>query len=142
MKKLERIEENIVERLNLSTEKVYGVSQVELFIDHANRYIKAIEQGRIICSIGSVSSSGLSRTIKFLECNGSVKNGFNYLNFYQFFKMMGYNTVKNSNYFRINGGGMDMVFNTNYNNIHDLHKLGFISKKKCDKLAQMTPSVV
>lgn len=111
------------------------------FYNNANRYIKAIKEGRVICNINKVSKSGMSRTIKFLECSGSYKTRFNYLNFWVFFKAMGYTEAK-YNYFRVYGTGMDMIFHTNYNNIHNLQRLGFISKNQCSKLAQLTPTVI
>ena len=119
----------------------YPVSP-ERFIEHAKRYIKAIKEHRMICSIGSVSASGMSRTIKFLEVSKGGKNRYNLLNFYEFFKIMGYSLVKDSDYFRIGGCGMDMIFNTNYTIMHDLKRLGFITDEECRTLAQKTPSVV
>ena len=40
----------------------------ENFINDAKAYIKAIEQNRMLCVIGSVSNSGMSRTMKFSSC--------------------------------------------------------------------------
>jgi hypothetical protein len=111
------------------------------FIDHALRYIYAIRQGRMICSIGSVSKSGMSRTIKFLEMSKGENRHFLY-NFYQFFDSLGYTKIKDSDYFRIGGCGMDMIFHTNYTIMHDLRRLGFINKEECDTLAQATPHIV
>ena len=106
---------------------------------NAKRYIKACKEHRLICSIGSVSSSGMSRTMKFLEM---PKNGGYLMNFFNLFEITGHHKVKDSDYFRITGCGMDMVFATNYNLIHEFYWLGFITKKTCDKLAQQTPQVV
>jgi len=142
MKTYKTITKNIIKDLNLSTVENYGSTEVDIFIQSAKRYIKAIKQGRVICNIESVSASGMSRTIKFLECNGSTKKGFNYLNFYQFFTQLGFTKVKNSNTFRINGCGMDMVFHTNYTIMHQLCRYGFITKKECANLAQKTPSII
>ena len=115
----------------------------EHFINDAKRYIKAIKEGRIICAIGSVSSSGMSRTIKFLECSKSKKeNRYRFLNFWSFFRVMGFTQIKDSDYFRINGCGMDMIFHSNYTNIHFLYRMNFITKKQCEVLAQMTPTIV
>ena len=114
-----------------------------IFIDNARRYIKAIKDGRMLCSIGSVSKSGMSRTIKFVEiAKSKPSNKFYMYNFYQLFDVLGYQKIKDSDYFRINGCGMDMVFNTNYNNIHNLHGLGFITRKTCNTLCQDTPPVI
>lgn len=111
------------------------------FIDHALRYIKAIKEGRMLCSIGSVSKSGMSRTIKFLEMSGGEGKHFLY-NFYQFFDALGYTKIKDSDYFRIGGCGMDMIWHTNYSIMHDLKRLGFIDNDECSTLAQASPHIV
>lgn len=107
------------------------------------RYIKAIKEKRMICNIESVSSSGMSRNIKFVEMRKctELKEHF-ILNFYKFFVVMGYTKVKNSDCFRITGCGMDMIFNTNYNIIHNLYNMGFISKQICSTLSQKTPYII
>ena len=84
---------------------------IETFINNAKRYIKAIKENRMICAIGSVSKSGMSRNIKFVELSKSDTSDKHQLyNFYQFFDVLGYTKVKNSDYFRIGGCGMDMIF--------------------------------
>ena len=118
MKNIKTIQENVKKDLKLSD------SDTNNFIMNAKRYIKATKEGRMLCIVDSVSKSGTSRTLKFMECNGSIKNGFRYYNFFNFFKDLGHANVKHSNTFRISGCGMDMVFATNYNNIHTLHNLG------------------
>ena len=113
------------------------------FLDHANRYINAIKEKRMICSIGSVSRSGMSRTIKFLEmAKNDTKDEHSLLNFYQFFDALGYTKIKDSDYFRIGGCGMDMIFYTNYTIMHDLKRMGLVSEEDCRTLAQKTPSIV
>jgi len=145
MKSLNTIKKNVQEYTGLK-----GNDEVENFISQAKRYINAIKNGSMICNIdNTVSDSGMSRTIKFLSCEYNppaplARKKYQYLNYYFFFKMLGYTQVKDSDYFRITGCGMDMdmVFNTNYNNMHDLKRLGFITDKQCRELAQMTPSII
>lgn len=135
----QKIENN--KELKKAIDKVnhYGV---EGFERDAKRYIKAIKEGRMINSIGSVSSSGMSRTIKFVEINGK-RGQFRMYNFFAFFKALGYSPADSrSDYFRIGGCGMDMIFATNYNIIHQLQRLGFMNKKTCSNLAQQTPSTI
>lgn len=119
------------------------VTDIESFISDAQRWLKAIKEGRVICSIVSVSNSGMSRIMRFNapEFNKYTKR-YQYLNFNYFFKQMGFTEIRAKWGFRIYGCGMDMVFYTNYTIIHRLHQLGFITRKECDKLAQMTPSVI
>jgi len=115
----------------------------EQFINDANRYLLAIEQGRMINSIGSVSASGMSRNIKFLSCEKhSNEDRYQYYNFYCLFVALGFRKAKKDHYFNINGCGMDMIFHTNYTIVHDLFRLGFIDKAKCEVLAQMTPTTI
>lgn len=114
------------------------------FVNNALAYIKAIRERRMLCVIESVSASGMSRVMKFhsfeiYKKKGNYGRGY-YRNYYAFFEAMGFTPAKNSDGFRINGCGMDMVFHTNYTIIHDLHRLGFITKEECDKLAQETPA--
>lgn len=141
-------QEKIIQKINndkafsktLMNADYYGI---ERFIEDGNRYIKAIKEGRMICNIDTVSSSGMSRTIKFLECAKNNSLGqYQYLNFYAFFTALGFEKVKDKNTFRIHGSGMDMIFHTNYTNIHRMHRLGFITRQQCEELAQMTPQVI
>ena len=126
-------------RKNIEKQSWYDEDQ---FYHDCLRYVKAIKERRVICSIGSVSRSGMSRTMKFLECSKGTYN-FNYLNFFVFFKVLGYSESRAmEHYFTIHGCGMDMVFHTNYTNIHYMRNLGVINKKQCDSLAQQTPSVI
>ena len=147
MNKLQRITARIEANKELQKDfKNISFYTAEPFIEDATRYIKAIKDGRIICAIDTVSRTGMSRTIKFLECSKNKRNtyqAFSYLNFFAFFRAMGYNPVNSrSDYFRINGCGMDMIFATNYDIIHSLQNLGFISKKECSSLAQNTPTII
>lgn len=122
----------------ISKEKYYNEEQ---FTKDAKRYIKAIKEGRIICLIASVSKSGMSRTIRFMECKKAEGiNKYYYLNYNQFFRALGYSQAGDN--FRIGGCGMDMIFHTNYTNIRNLHRMGFLNKKDCDKLAQETPTTI
>lgn len=119
---------------------VYGPSNEDI-IRNAVQYIKAIKEGRMCCVIHKVSSSGMSRNISFHECDGK-RGKYHYYNFNLFFLLMGYTQVRNEFSFRIGGCGMDMIFHTNYTIIHRLYRLGFITKKQCEELAQMTPTVL
>jgi len=148
MKKKERIlkaiEEDIVNIPIMKVIKKESYFSTESFHESCERYINAIKEGRMICSIDAVSNSGMSRTIKFLECKKyKNRSEYGYLNFFMLFKILGYlPSGRYSDYFRIYGCGMDMIFHTNYTIIHRLKRLGFISKKQCERLAQQTPSVI
>lgn len=116
----------------------------ESFLRDARQYVKAIKEGRMICTIGSVSSSGMSRTMKFVSCEKGIKGGRNwYSNYFCLFVALGFTESRaKDHYFSIGGCGMDMVFHTNYTIIHRLHRFGIITKKECESLCQMTPGVI
>ena len=144
MKKEEKIQEKILNNKeiinNIKSLNYYSIGH---FMYDCERYIKAIKEGRIIISVVSVSSSGMSRRLKFLSCE-RVKRikaiKYNYCNYNCFLNSLGYKTRNSDFSFNVSGCGMDMIFSTNYNIIHSLYNLGFINKKQCDRLAQMTPS--
>jgi hypothetical protein len=141
--------QKIITAINNNKELLKGIAKVnhysiEQFVNDAKRYIKAINKGMMVNSIGSVSSSGMSRTIKFVapEYNKYTKR-YQYCNFFAFFKALGFNEARSKDgYFNIGGCGMDMIFHTNYTIIHKLYRLGFINKKQCDFLAQQTPTTI
>jgi hypothetical protein len=117
----------------------------EAFISDANAYINAIRENRMINVIGSVSASGMSRTLKFTSCEKATDGyyaPFYQRNYFSLFQALGYNAVKSSGYFRVHGCGMDMIFNTNYNIMHDFKRIGLISKEECEVLAQKTPNTI
>lgn len=143
-------EEKIIANLLKDSDFKKGIKRMshydELqFIKDAKVYIKAIKERRMINSIGSVSSSGMSRTIKFLSCEKSKHqpNDFYYRNYHALFLCLGYSEARGDrDYFSISGGGMDMIFHSNYSNIHQFARLGLITKTECKKLCQMTPTTI
>ena len=145
MKKIEKIKLEIAKEYTNQINKHICYS-IESFYQDCYRYKKACKEGTIICNIASVSKSGMSRTIKFLNCekNKSYKKEivFNYCSFYSFFCVLGFQQIKRSNYFKINGCGMDMIFDTNYRIIKSLQKLGICTKEESEILCQKTPTII
>ncbi len=137
MTKIERITKKIEANKELM-KSINNISyfSVETFIEHALDYISAIKDKRMFCVIDSVSASGMSRVIHFHSWSKCY-----YRNYWSMFKALGFSEISNSGAFRISGCGMDMIFHTNYTNMHNLQRLGFISKKQCESLAQLTPQV-
>lgn len=142
---------DLVANVKTNKEILKGISKlnyytVENFISDAKDYIKAIKEHRMLCVIEKVSSSGMSRNIKFHSCekNGidntaPEANNFYYRQYRCLFIALGYTEVRNADSFRVGGCGMDMIFHTNYTIIHRLHRLEFIKKDECNNLAQQTP---
>lgn len=112
----------------------------EQFIADAQTYIKAIKGNRMLCIIKSVSSSGMSRKLKLNSFEGSKKGGY-YRQYFSLLSTLGYK-VDNKDAFTIHGCGMDMVFHTNYSIMHTFKRLGLITAKECEVLAQQTPTVL
>lgn len=134
---IKNIQENKEIVKNMNTLNYYNLDQ---FISDAKQYIKAIKEERMICIIKSVSSSGMSRNLKFLSAEKGKDKRFYHRQYNCLFITLGYKEVQRTGTFKINGCGMDMVFNTNYNIIHDLKRLGFIKDDECRILAQKTPN--
>ena len=132
----EEVEKNIAKKL-----KYYSYEQFE---KDAVKYIEAIQEGRMLCIIHSVAKSGMSRVMSFHSCEQSEYNPYfyNYRQYNCLFIALGHTESKCRNGFRIGGCGMDMNFATNYNIIHNLHRLGFITREVCNVLAQKTPTVL
>ena len=115
------------------------------FIADAERYIKAVKEGRMICAISSVSRSGMSRNMSFSSMEKHDppyhnERRYSLRNYFCLFMALGYTRVGDD--FRIGGCGMDMVFHTNYTMIHHFKRLGFITDAECRVLAQRTPPVL
>ena len=115
----------------------------EAIAERLQEFCKATKEGRMVCVIHSVSSSGMSRNMSFHETarmGRTDRNGRKYrqLNFWAMFKALGYTEAKEG--FRIGGCGMDMVFATHYNVIHSAASFGLITGAQCSTLAQMTPT--
>lgn len=84
---------------------------------NAERFIKALKERRLICSVKSVSSSGMSRIITFNEVariGYPKKKSYTLYHFNWFFKCIGYTYDNKWDAIRVNGCGMDMIFGTIY----------------------------
>ena len=149
MNKLERVtskikaDKEIMAQIKSSVNNYW--SEAELicnFREDAERWIKAIKTHSMACVVKKVSSTGMSRVFIYTSAEYSRKfNRINFTQFNAFLDKMGYKKAGHDG-IRVSGCGMDMNFNTNYNIIHKLQALGFMSKKVCAKLSQKTPTVL
>ena len=122
----------------ISSNEYYSTEQ---FISDAKTYIKAIKDGRMLCIIKSVSSSGMSRKLAFNSCECN-KTRSSYRSYLGLLSTLGYKFKDREYSFTVHGCGMDMVFNTNYVIMHRFKRLGLITAKECEVLAQKTPTVL
>lgn len=123
---------------NISKDSYYSEEQ---FTHDARKWISAIKTGSMLCIIKSVSSSGMSRNMAFNSCE-KTKTGCYYRQYLRFLEAIGQRVNYVKYVIVVSGCGMDMVFHTNYTIIHQLHRMGFTNKVDCDKLSQMTPTVL
>lgn len=79
---------------------------------NAERFIKALKERRILCSVKHVSSSGMTRTIAMREVSVGKDGQVSILQFDWFFEQLGYRYDKNHNGISVGGCGMDMIFAT------------------------------
>ena len=103
------------------------------FVNDAKAYIAAVKSGRILYTVTSVSKSGMSRNISVKSFEGKMTEGY-YRNYIGFFRALWYK-IDGSGSVKIHGCGMNMLFATNHNIIHTLHRMGFMTKKVCTDLA-------
>ena len=108
------------------------------FIKDSLTYAAAIKDGRMLCIVKSVSKSGMSRILTFHSLEG-IESKY-YRSYRSFFEAMGYKENRSKEGFTVSGCGMDMIFHTNYNIMHDLRRMGIISKDEAETLCQKTPT--
>ena len=104
------------------------------FVNDAKAYIAAVKSGRILYTVASVSKSGISRNISVKSFEGKMTEGY-YRDYIGFLRALGYK-IDGFGSVKIPGCGMNMLFATNHNIIHALHRMGFMTKKVCAVLAQ------
>lgn len=106
---------------------------------NAERFIKALKEQRIVVSIPHVSSSGMSRIIRFREI-GKYKSGNKYhyaiYQFDWFFEQLGWSYDKDWYGIKVRGCGMDMIFHTLCSVCSTLKYHGFKVPKNCPSLAE------
>lgn len=110
---------------------------IDRFVLDAKEWVKAIKDNRMLCVVSRVSTSGMSRVFKYHSFEKSY-----YRSYYTFLTTLGYKWDAKNNGIKVGGCGMDMNFHTNYTVMHKLQKLGLVSKKQCDVLAQKTPIIL
>lgn len=102
---------------------------------NAERFIKALKEGRIVCSVKHISKSGMSRVISFCEMQSYIVNRKKRWALYQFnwfFGQLGWTYDKSYDAIRVGGCGMDMIFATLYNVAGTLKFHGFkVPKDYC-----------
>lgn len=119
------------------TDKVAEFLKSETGKMNAERFIKALKEGRIVCTVKHVSSSGTSRVIAVREMVKlkDVKRYAMY-QFDWFIQQMGWSEDKQTGATRVNGCGMDMVFHLLYTVCSNLKYYGFKLPKNWASLSE------
>ena len=107
----------------------------------ALRYIRAVEQRRVICFIQGDSHSEITKHVTFLMCvknKGFSTYTYHYLN--QFIGSAAGIPLNNRNELIVRGYGRVIMLSTHYQVIQRLRQAGFLKKKKAEELARMTPT--
>lgn len=108
------------------------------FIRDLNSYYHAAMNGTLIYSVASVSSDGLSRTIKinYLERAENSKRFYLY-NFWSLLKCLGFRmSRKYESAVCVSGCGMDMVFDPHYRICSCMQTLGMIDEEEFRVISQ------
>jgi hypothetical protein len=95
------------------------------FCKDIEAFITAIQDGRLIAEVISVSRSGMSRSIMVEAFEGEYKNGY-YRNFIGMFHTLGEKVTKEG-YIKVSGCGMDMVFHLKYQTLLSFENMGNLS---------------
>ena len=136
-----------METITLSKEVLKNIAKNtyysdEQFISDAQKWVNAIKEGRMLCNIISVSSSGMSRQMKFVSFEPSTEQGGKgwFRQYNSMLQALGFRYNKAKYCISVSGCGMDMIFHTNYTIIHDFKRMGIITDAECQYLCQQTPT--
>lgn len=102
---------------------------------NAERFIKALKERRILCTVKNVSRSGMSRIISFCEVV-RLNSGYAIYQFNWFFKNLGYEYRNDWDAIRVGGCGMDMILATLSGVCGTLKYNGFKLPKNYSSLAE------
>ena len=139
MKKADKIINNIkVDKEIMKNINKIAYTSIESFIESVQDYIKATKENRMFSTVSYSNSGSVKFSFHSCEKNKKTKQYW-YRQYYMLFKILGYRESKENGKFTLSFGNMDMIFNTNYNNVHKFFKLGFINKKQLKVLCQNTP---
>ena len=96
-------------------EKISAYLKSEEGQRNGKRFIKALKERRIICSVKHVSNSGMSRAIAVREVVKLKElNQYAIYQFDWFIRNLGWTYVDSDNAIRVSGCGMNMVFHLLY----------------------------
>ena len=114
---------------NLSKNEYYTKDD---FYKDIESFITALQDGRLITEVISVSRSGMSHTIMVEAFEGDYKNGY-YRNFIGMFRTLGEKVTKEG-YIKVSGYGINMVFSLKNQTLLSFENMGFLQKGEALKL--------
>lgn len=92
---------------------------------NAERFLKAVREHRLLCTVKRVSSSGMSRLIRVYEIQNDENGRPHILQFNGFLGQVGWTFSDKDNAIRVVGCGMDMVFHLLSTTVENLRYYGF-----------------
>lgn len=93
---------------------------------NAERFLKAVREHRLLCTVKRVSSSGMSRVISFNEVVWNEdRKRMQLMQFNWFLGQMGWTYSEKDWAIRVGGCGMDMVYHVLYSTVSTLRYYGF-----------------
>ena len=127
-----------MEGIELTKEVLKNLAKNEYYTEDdfskdVKAFITAIQDGRLITEVISVSRSGMSRSIMVRAFEGDYENGY-YRNFIGMFHTIGEKVTKEG-CIKVSGCGMDMVFGLKYQTLLSFEDMGFLQKGEALKLA-------
>jgi len=132
----------IIKKISASSIKFGEYDNVQDLLTDAKIYTSAVRQGRAVCIVHSVASSGMSRKVSLrVMQKSSYGNSFSFLNFNSFAHLVTGDRLDKDHQLIITGCGFDVVWDLNYRICNTLCSLGFINQKDCAELAQNRPHV-
>lgn len=120
----EYLQRNIKKSLHYTTED---------FIKDAQRYVKAIQEGRMFCVVHSVSKKGMYTDLSFYAHELNSNNTYTLLNYIRFFKALGYMEGKEG--FRISECDKNTTSLVNISICQTLRNLGLLSSDEFNLLS-------
>lgn len=108
----------------MTKDRVAEYLQSEAGKSNAERFLKAVKEHRLLCSVKHVSRNGMSRIIGVYEIQHD-DNGRPYLcQFNWFLGEIGFKYNDDYHAIRVGGCGMDMIYNLLYNAVDKLRYYG------------------
>ena len=129
----------ILDKISASS-MIFGQhDHVSDFMVNAKRYIQAARESRLIITVHSIAPSGMSRKVSLYSLEKQKGEKRHWVCSFNHFARLTGKTIDGNSNIVLQGCGTDLLWELNYDIINGLQRLGFISKKEAEVLAQRKP---